>query len=204
MEQQLQNAGMQLVDTLAHLDYRSGVPFVLIMLALSMAVCFSGYRFYRAALSIAAFCIGYFLMGLLGKSMGWDAQTLLIAEVVAGLLLGVVAYRIMLAAVFIAVFGFARMHLPAVLDRLGVSYGYIAILVGALVIALLARKLTRAVLVIVTAVLGGFTMVTVFRELLLYLPPEAALRIPAAGSMIWLVAKILLSAAGTVVQDPKA
>ncbi|MCR5476327.1 MAG: hypothetical protein K6E92_01720 [Lachnospiraceae bacterium] len=204
MEQELQTAGMDLVNRLAHLNYGSGLPFVLIMLAISAAVCFSGYRFYRAALSVAAFFIGYYLMGLVGSRLGWDAQTLLIAEVVAGLLLGVVAYRIMLAAVFIAVFGFARMYLPSVLDSLGVSYGHIAILVGALVIALLAKKLTRAVLVIVTAVLGGFTMVTVFRELLMYLPPEAAFHVPAAGSMIWLVAKILVSAAGTIVQDPKA
>ena len=122
----------------------------------------------------------------------------LMFRVMCGLLLAVFAYRIMLLGVFSVVFRVMRVNLS---DYFTGPYAAILSLAAAGGLAFLSVKLTRPVLVIVTAVAGGFSLVYFFQRLLPIFPYDIMRYVPEPSSPVWIAAKVFLSAAGVGVQD---
>ena len=200
------------VAMFANLDFRNGPLFYVIGIVVSGYCCLEGYRIYKMMLGalgfILGFRIGYFVFGRLGFSN----EVLLMGETFLGLILMVFAYRVFLAGVFIAVFQFATSNLPVyVEDFLKERVKYSFLVTGlvvtvlsvalALVIARLSVTMTRPVMVCLTAVIGGFAAINFLVDLIPVFPYEVEL--PPPSSVIWLMAKIFLSAAGVGIQDVK-
>ncbi|MCR4764209.1 MAG: TMEM198/TM7SF3 family protein [Lachnospiraceae bacterium] len=184
------------IATFANLDL-SGAPILCIMLAIAAFICMEGIKLYKMIIYVAAFRFGYvYSHDLLWARIPSD-ETLLMIEVAVGLLCAVLAWRVYLAGVGLLAYQFARENTKdffsgpfAVLLCLGVS----------ILIALLAMKLHRAVIVVLTAVVGGFAMVNIFLKLIPVFPVDLS-GFPAPTSPVWTFAKVFLSAAGVGIQD---
>ena len=200
------------VAMFANLDFRNGPLFYVIGIVLSGYCCLEGYRIYKMMLGalgfVLGFRIGYYVFG----NFGFSNEVLLMSETFLGLILMVFAYRIFLAGVFMAVFQFATSNLPVYVeaflkDRVKYSFLVTGVVVTAvsvalaIVIARLSVTMTRPVMVCLTAVIGGFAAINFLVDLIPVFPYEVEL--PPPSSVIWLMAKIFLSAAGVGIQDVK-
>jgi hypothetical protein len=117
-------------------------------------------------------------------------------EVASGLLLAVLAWRIYLSGVAMLAYQFARENLKDFFDG---PFAIIICFVLSILIAFLSIKLNRTVIVILTAVVGGFAAVGYFQQLIKVFP--VPLTFPADSSPIWIFAKMFISAAGVGIQD---
>ncbi len=200
------------VEMFSNLDFRNGPLFYLVGIAAAGYCCMEGYRIYKMILGALGFVFGFRIGYLIFSGLSWTGEKLLMAEAFCGLLLMVLAYRIYLAGIFIAAFQFCWINLPVYiniifkdkLDETGVFRGIIVTIisiVAALVAARASVKLSRPVIVCLTAVIGGFAMINYFLMLIPVFPYELSL--PAENSIIWLGAKVFLSAAGVGIQGIK-
>ena len=190
------NAMGDLVRTLANIDL-TGAPILCIMLAICAFVCLEGFKIYKLILNVAAFMFGFrYAHDYLWAVIPND-EVLLMAEVAAGLILAVLSYKIYLLGLGLFVYQFVRENLRDFFDG---PFAIIMCCVVSIVIAFLATKANRMVIVVLTAVVGGFSMVNVFTRLIPVFPVDLSF-FPPASSIVWYVAKIFLSAAGVMIQD---
>lgn len=190
------NALGELVRTLANIEL-SGAPILCIYLAICAFICLEGFKIYKLVLYVAGFTFGFrythdYLWALIPND-----EILLMVEVAAGLILAVLSYKIYLAGLGMFVYQFARENLRDYFDG---PMAIITCIVVSALIAFIATKANRLVIVVITAVVGGFSMVNVFIKLIPVFPVDLSF-FPAASSIVWYVAKIFLSAAGVLVQD---
>ncbi len=184
------------IQTFANLDFR-GAPTYSLFLAIAVLVCLEGIKLYKMVLYAGAFIFGYRYAHDYLYSYIPDDNLLLMAEVAAGLALAVLAWKIYLAGVGLLVYQFARENLKDYFDG---PHAVLLCLAASIAIALLAIKLNRMVIVILTAVVGGFAAVDYFIKLLEVFPVDLS-GFPAVSSQIWIWAKIFMSAAGVGIQD---
>ncbi len=200
------------VDIFANLDFRNGPLFYVIGIVVAGYCCLEGYRIYKAVLGGLGFIFGYKMAYGIFSHLGFSGEMLLMAETFAGLILMVLAYSIFKAGVFIGAFQFASANLPVyvgafIKDSVPNKIILEGIIVTALsavlavIVARLAVKMTRPVLVCFTAVVGGFAAINFLVQLIPVFPYE--LELPDPASPIWLFAKIFLSAAGVGIQGVK-
>lgn len=195
----------ELIRNLGNVNVTEGMMYCSIGMVLSLLCCLEGVRVYKAVLLIYGFANGFNLatefMDLVPQdkipeffSQDWQ----LMFRVMCGLLLAVFAYRIMLFGVFSAVFRVLRVNLA---DYFSGPYASLLSLGAAGGLAYFSVKMTRPVLVIVTAVAGGFSAVYFFQRLLPIFPYDVMHYFPDFSSPLWLAAKVFVSAAGVGVQD---
>ena len=212
MTPEWRNAIDSFVSIFSTMDFRNGALYCVIAICVAGYCCMEGYRIYKMILAGLGFVFGYRLGYQLFTRIGFQGEVLLMAEVFCGLLLMVLAYRIYLAGVFIAAFQFVWINVPVYLQSfvgeklaLGKMLGFVLVpalsLVAALIVAKLSMKLQRPVIVCLTAVIGGFAAVNFFLRLIPIFPYELSL--PDETSVIWLAAKVFLSAAGVGIQGIK-
>lgn len=130
----------------------------LIVLIVALVNCFLGYRLMKLWIAVIGFLVGallgYTLAGLFTDTF-W---ILLVSALAGGGILALIAFRLYLAGVF--------------LYALITAYGFMAGLLGhekwwtlmlcvivALVVGILAVKFVRPVIIVTTAISGGFTAV---------------------------------------------
>jgi len=196
MSVEMDGAVHGLIETFANLDFR-GAPTYCIMLIIALFICMEGIKFYKMILYGAAFVMGF----RLSHDYLWayipSNELLLMVEVGAGLLLAVLAWRIYLLGVAMIVYQFARYNLR---DFFEGPFAVLICIAVSVLIALISIKLNRAVIVIITAVIGGFAAVNIFVQLINVFPINLD-AFPGAQHPVWLLAKIFLSAAGVGIQD---
>lgn len=196
MPAEMTEATQSFIAVFANLDLR-GAPILCIMLACAALVCMEGIKLYKMILYVAAFRFGFkYAHDLLWSRIPSD-EMLLMIEVAAGLFLAVLAWKIYLAGVGFLTYQFARETLKDFFDG---PFAILLCIAVSIVVALLAMKLNRVVIVVLTAVVGGFAMVNIFLKLIPVFPVDISF-FPAASSPIWLGAKVFLSAAGVGIQD---
>lgn len=195
----------ELIQDFGNIDYKTGALYCTIGLALSLLCCLEGIRVYKAVLLLYGFVNGYNLatdfMHLVPQdkipgffSQDWE----IMFRVMCGLLVAVFAYRIVLFGIFSAVFRVMRVNLA---DYFSGEYAVLLGMASAGALAWFSVKMTRPVLVIVTAVVGGFSAVCFFQQLLPVFPYELGNMFPPDSSPLWMAAKVIVSAAGVGVQD---
>lgn len=203
------------VDIFANLDFRNGPLFYVIGIVIAGYCCMEGYRIYRAVLGVQGFVLGFRMAHAVFSSAPFSGEVLLMAETLTGLILAVVSYSIFKAGVFIAVFQFVSSNLPVYVEAILKDRAPYPFLVNGVIVAVLstvlavfiaglAMKMTRPVLVCLTAVVGGFAAINFLVALIPVFPYE--LELPDPSSPVWLFAKVFLSAAGMGIQgvkDPK-
>ncbi len=158
--------------------------------------CLEGIGIYKMLLSFLSFLAGY---NMAGQTMMHLAPTLEMRGAIqagTGIACAALAYRYVMAGVFLSVYNFGTQYLP---DYFGNLWSQLFSLFGGGVLGFLSRKSRRLVVVIVTAVVGGFSMVYYFQKLMKVFP-YAIPNLPPASSPIWLYASIFLSAAGAAIQ----
>ena len=201
------------IKMFAYLDFSNGPLFYVIAIIIAGYCCLEGFKFYKMCLMGLGFLFGYRIGFAVFSTLGWSGEQLLMGEVFLGLIGGVVAYKVYLAGIFIAVFQFGQINLPIYVEsyfgeKLN-SYGpYISqflisviSLAAALIVAKLAVNMSRTLIVCLTAVIGGFAVINNFVNLIPLFPYE--LIMPEASSVIWLGAKVFLSMAGVGIQGTK-
>ena len=196
MPAEMSNAISSLIETFANLDLR-GAPLLCLMMCVYIFICLEGIKIYKMLLLFSAFVFGFkYTHDLLWARIPSD-EMLLMLEVIVGLALAVLAYKIYLAGVGMLAYQFARENLKDFFDG---PFAVILCFIVSVLIALVAMKANRMVIVILTAVVGGFAAVNVFIQLIPVFPVDLS-GFPAANSAVYTFAKIFLSAAGVGVQD---
>ena len=195
----------ELIRNLSNVNMTEGMLYCAVGIVVSLLCCLQGIQIYKAVLLIYGFVQGFDLatnfMDLVPQDMipeFFSQDWQLMFRVMCGLLLAVFAYRIMLLGVFSVVFRVMRVNLSYYFTG---PYASLLSLAAAGGLAFLSVKLTRPVLVIVTAVAGGFSLVYFFQQLLPIFPYDVMRYIPEFSSPVWIGAKVFLSAAGVGVQD---
>ncbi|MCR5250301.1 MAG: DUF4203 domain-containing protein [Lachnospiraceae bacterium] len=189
--------------------------YALLMLAAGY-ICFRGYKIYKLALALIGFAVGFTRLQPYLALLGLGEGTMLIAQLLAGLACAALAWHFVRIGIFIAVYHFAQNKLALLLAALLAQklqlpeilwpvFGAVAGMVIAWLIALLAVKSERPVVVIVTALVGGFAAIEFLLAALERVPEEwkpTATAITALPAMVWLAAKGLLCLSGVLVQRP--
>ena len=202
-----------LVKQLATIKFE-GALFLVVLTLASVYICLEGYGIYRMALSVIGFAVGYSharqILDILHIQIA-DGSSVII-QVIIGLICAGLAYSVLKIGIFIAAYHFVQVNFSAMLvaalaERISIPeavypiFAAVAGVVIAFLIAKLAVKSERLVIVALTAAVGGFAAVGFFREMIPVFPVNINFmqRIP---EVIWLGAKIFLSAAGFMVQGP--
>lgn len=200
-----------LVRQLAQIRFEGALLCVLLMLAAGY-ICLEGYGIYRMALGIIGFAVGYShahnILDYLHIEMSDGA--FLMVQAIIGLICAGIAYTVLKAGIFIAAYHFVQVNLASILVALlakelkipEIIYPIFAAIAGVgvgILVAKLAVKSERLVVVSVTAVVGGFAAVGFFVQMIPGFPVNINFlqRVPGA---VWYGAKIFLSAAGFLVQ----
>lgn len=200
------------VDMFANMNFTEGPIFYVIGMVAALYCCLEGYGIYKMVLGAMGFLLGFRAGYYIFETLGYTGERLLMGETFLGLILMVLAYRIFLAGIGIAAFQFASSNLPVYVeaflkDRVRYPFlitGFVVVAVSvvlAFIIAKYSVTMTRPVLVCLTAVVGGFAAINFLLDLLPVFPYEVEL--PPASSVVWLFAKVFLSAAGVGVQGVK-
>ena len=204
--------GKSLIDQLANIEF-SGVLLCVVMMLAAGYICLEGYGIYKAALSAIGFCVGYSHIHPYLEKLGLSSETMLMIQAIVGLICAALAILYVKVGIFIAVYHFVQANLAAfcaatLATQLSIPkfiYPMFAGLVGIGVGVLggyLAAKSQRAVVVIITAVVGGFAAVNFFLQMVPQFPVDMHY-IPDASHPMWVFAKLFLSAAGVGVQGLK-
>ncbi len=201
-----------LVEQFANIRFEGVLMYVILML-IAGYICLEGYGIYKMALGFIGFGVGYSHSHNILARFNMSAESMLLVQVIAGLICAALAWSVVKAGIFIAVYHFVQANLSTVLvaalaERLPipeVAYPLFAAVAGAAAaagIAYLSTKGERIVVVAVTAAVGGFAAVSYFTKMIPVFPIDINFlnRVPAA---VWLFAKVFLSAAGFMVQGPR-
>lgn len=203
------NAAKDLVAQFANMEFSSALMYALLLVA-ACFICFEGYRIYRVALMAIGFCVGYSRAHLLLDGWQLTDEQMLMAQAIAGILLGLLAGVIVHAGIFIAAYHFAQVNCSAMLTAMllervdvpkllePIASRLAGVLIAAL-IAWLAVKAERLVVVLLTAVIGGFAIVNIFLNMVPVFPVDVSffLSIP---TVFYSIAKVGISIAGVGVQ----
>ena len=177
----------------------SGIPMLCIYMAVCALICFKGYKIYKIVLYAAGFIFGFrFAHDHLGAIVT-DAERLLMIELGLGLVLALLAYKIYLAGLGMFIYQFARGSLKDIFDG---PFAIILCIAVSVLIAFLATKINREVIVVITAVVGGFTFVRVLLGLIAMLPEEV-MSLLHTDSPVWYIPKAAMSVAGVITQGIK-
>jgi hypothetical protein len=185
----------------------------LLVLFLGAALAFAGYRFFLGLLPVLGFLFGFgfgaqmmqalFGQGFLATATSWVVGLLFAAAFAA------FSYLFYLFAVSFVAFALGYTLGVGVLEALGLDFGFLVWLVGALVglavaFGALVLNLQKYVVIAATAVLGAGLVVGTLLFLVGGLPPAETVANPVRaalqGSPLWLLLFLAVAAVGAVVQ----
>lgn len=200
------------VGSLANMEFNSVLIYALLTLAAAV-ICFEGYRIYKVALMMIGFAVGYSRIHHFVSAFQFTDEQMLMIQTIAGIVCAVLAGMFVHLGIFIAAYHFAQANLSAIVvamlaDKVNIPaamepiFTRLAGVLVALIIAWLAVKSERLVVVILTAVVGGFAAVNFFFAMVPIFPVDILFfqNIPA---MAVAVIKVALSAAGVGIQGVK-
>lgn len=172
----------------------SNIIVFIIAVIFSLAACFFGYRLLKIWSTIIGFIIGLIIGGTLADffSKGNLWITIGVALVV-GIILGVLAFFLYKVGVFILVLiesvALISNILTTLISNLSGTIIYIIAIVLGILIAILAIKLMRPVVIVVTALNGGSSIVSALIRFGL-----------VSNNLILLIVFAVIAVAGMVVQ----
>ncbi|MDO4269302.1 MAG: hypothetical protein Q4C72_00080 [Eubacteriales bacterium] len=142
----------------------SGV-WMALMIVLSLASCFFGYRMQCAAIAVVCFIVGFAVGNAVGAHFGLNTVLGVLAGVVLGAVLAVISYNLYLAGVFIFTAGIALLCCRLLIQTVWAGWA-VGVLAGVL-LGLLAVKFCRPVMIAVSGIGGGLSAA---KSLLLLVP----------------------------------
>lgn len=200
------------VKQLTNIEFSNALVYVALMLVAAV-ICFEGYRFYKLGLMVIGFCIGFSRSHTLLAGFELTDEQMLMAQAIAGIALGVLAGFLVHVGIYIAAYHFAQANLSAILTPMLLQHvdvpkllepiaTRLAGLIIAALIAWMAVKSERLVVVILTAVIGGFAVVNFFLKMVPVFPVNIGFFLKAPA-IVYVIAKLGISAAGVGIQGVK-
>ncbi len=133
------------------------IATAIITLILALLACFLGYRLARFFMSLTGFMAGAYIGYKIGtQALNLQRPLTIVCAVVAGLALSVLAYRIYTAGIFILCAFLGFIAAATLLPFSGDLQFFLSVLSG-FIIGALAVKYLRPVIILSSAIAGGFT-----------------------------------------------
>ncbi|MBO6015481.1 MAG: DUF4203 domain-containing protein [Lachnospiraceae bacterium] len=223
MEQQainneVNNAVTALIDQFAEIKFEGMVMYV-VLIVVALIICFEGYQIYRMALLLIGFVVGYTQAHYFLDFIHYNAQgeMKLMIQAVIGVICAIISSTAVRVGVFFSAYYFAKYALAVPIANfvMGIIEKKVTIpgflipvitsaigLLAAYLIAKLAVDSLRPVIVILTAAVGGFSLVNGFIGMIPFFPYDLSF-MPGEGSIIWVAAKLFMTGAGVGIQGIK-
>ncbi|MBE6145890.1 MAG: hypothetical protein E7171_04635 [Firmicutes bacterium] len=160
----------------------------LITLGISLIMCFLGFKVQKLVITLAWFVIGYRLGGVVGGNF-LDGNTLLITQIVVGIILGSLGYKLEKLALAIAVAYLTYISIGPYITGFEEGIRLIIHIGGSLLAGILATFFIRPILIGITAIAGA----TLIRE-------NLPIVIPSITSQIALITAIVIAVLGLLTQ----
>lgn len=142
---------------------------ILLQMIMGILNCFFGYHLLKVWTSLCGFVFGIILGYVLGKSITENTGILIAILLVTGLLMGVLAYRIYLAGIFIlgwimTVLGMGMLGKNIEINsQYATLYLVVAIIAGIIVGSLLV-KFSKPAIILFTGIQGSYSFITGVRH----------------------------------------
>ncbi|MCR4589222.1 MAG: hypothetical protein K5668_00180 [Lachnospiraceae bacterium] len=182
----------------------AGASPIVLILALIIAVFLwmEGYKLYRLAVFFLGFITGFMLTGMAAQFIPTMPVSILILQIAVGLVLGAAAFMVWKLGIFIAAacgIFLVLKNILASLETVGMVIAFAAAVVGGFV----ATKADKPVIIIITGIVGGFAIPTILLQLMSFIPYDMGF-LPPQSSFIWIIVKVVVSAAGIGIQFSQA
>lgn len=218
IENEVNTAVSSLIDQFAEIKFE-GMFMYAVLLVAALVICLEGYHIYRLALMLMGFAVGYvqvhYFLDFFHISLKSDHK--LMVQAIVGVICAIVSTSVVKLGVFLAAYYFAKYALAAPIagfilrlagEKISVpeflvpSLTSIIGLAAAYFIAKIAANSLRLVIVVLTAAVGGFSLVGSFIGMIPYFPVDLSF-MPQQGSVVWAAAKLFMTAAGVGIQGIK-
>ena len=160
----------------------------LIILGISLILCFFGFKVQKLVITLAWFALGFTVAGAIGGKF-LDGSTLLIVEIVVGIILGSLGYKLEKLALAIAVAYLTYISIGPYITGFEEGVRLIIHVGGSLLAGILATFFIKPILIGVTSIAGG----TLIKQYLTVV-------IPAINSQIALIVAIVIVVLGLLTQ----
>ena len=184
-----------MLDVLNDFMTKFGQVAVVFSVAFALLQCFLGYRLLKVWVTVIGFLVGFALgFGISSVLIKGEAYLPAVIGLVAGILLGLIAFKLYLAGVFVfcGFIAFAAVRTIPLPDEQVWNIVLMVLAVAAFVVAgVLAVKFSRPCIIAITAVSGAFNAVHSLKT-----------PIPVLGSnyALGLVVTLVIAALGIAVQ----
>lgn len=198
------------VSQLANMEFDNALIYLLLIAAAAL-ICFMGYKIYKYALIAIGFVVGYTRAHLITSAFNISDEHMLMAQLIVGLICAVLAGMVVHIGIFIAAYHFAQANIAAILAAMlaekitaptlfqPIITRVLGVVIAA-VVAWLAVKSERIVVIVLTAVIGGFAIVNFFVRMVPAIPIDVTILL-SVPAIVWTVIKVGLSFAGFSVQN---
>jgi len=160
----------------------------LIILGISLVLCFCGYKVQKFVVTLAWFALGYTVAGMIGDNFV-TGNTLLIIKLVAGIILGSMGFKLEKLALAIAVAYLTYISVGPYITGFEKEVTIIIQVAVSLLAGRLATFFIKPILIGVTAVAGA----TLIKQ---HLP----VIIPSLGAQVTLIIAIVIAVLGLLTQ----
>lgn len=160
----------------------------LIILGISLVLCFFGYKVQKFVVTLAWFALGYTLAGMIGANF-ITGNTLLIIKIVVGIILGSMGFKLEKLALAIAVAYLTYISVGPYITGFEKEVTIIIQVAVSLGAGILATFFIKPILIGVTSIAGA----TLIKQ---YLP----VIIPSLGSQVVLIIAIVIAVFGLLTQ----
>lgn len=160
----------------------------LIILGISLILCFFGFKVQKLVVTLAWFALGFTVAGAIGGNF-LDGNTLLIVEIVVGIILGSLGYKLEKLALAIAVAYLTYISIGPYITGFEEGVKLIIHIGGSLLAGILATFFIKPILIGVTSIAGA----TLIQR---YLP----VLIPAIPTQVALIIAIVIAVLGLLTQ----
>ena len=160
----------------------------LIILGISLVLCFFGYKVQKFVVILAWFALGFTLAGAIGGNF-LDGNTLLIVQIVVGIILGSMGFKLEKLALAIAIAYLTYISIGPYITGFEKGITLIIHIGGSLLAGILATFFIKPILIGITAIAGA----SLINQ---YLPVV----LPSLNSQIVLIIAIALAVLGLLTQ----
>lgn len=140
------------------MNIESGILSAAVILVIAVLNCFYGYRLKELWIGLSGFMVGALFGGNIAWKLSGSGWITAVAALIAGLILGAAAFRLYLAGIFILAFLMVFETGKILLQEEGTLLFLLPVVLG-IAAGFLAIKFTKAVIVLTTALGGGFSIV---------------------------------------------
>ena len=177
-------------------------PIVLgLSLVIAVFLWAEGYKLYKLAVFFLGFIVGFTVSGNLIKLIQTFPWQSFIVQIICGLILGALSFLIIKLGLFIGAACAVFIIVSPLLTPLG-TIGMVISFASAVVAGFVATKADIPVIILLTSAVGGFLIPAILLKILILTPYDVSF-LPGENSVVWLITKIILSAAGVGIQFMK-